>query len=130
MYLRKYTEDGSTEKVWDIPVSNDPIFVHIYKNDLQIFYDVVYTNSSGEFTCYFIPEEAGYHKLVVEYPGPYRDYCMQYSSPNWDYKRGDYWYEKVFYVSEKPEQSPSSGFEAIFAIIGVLIIVYLLRRRK
>jgi hypothetical protein len=132
VHLRKYTEDGTLEKVWDIPVSDDPIFVHIYKNDLKIFGDIVYTDTNGEFTCYFSPEEAGYHKLVVEYPGPYMDYCMSYESPNWDYKEGDYWYEQDFYVSEKleQEQSKSPGFEAIFIITALLAVAYLLRRRE
>ena len=131
VHLGKYTEDGSLEKVWDIPVSDDPIFVHIYKNDIQIFYKVIHTNGKGKFTCYFIPEAAGDHKLVVEYSGPYMDYCMSYESPNWDYKRGDYWYEQDFYVSEKieQEQSQSPGFEAIFIITALLAVAYLLRRR-
>jgi hypothetical protein len=130
-HLGKYTEDGNLEKVWDIPVSGDPIFVHIYKNDIQIFYEVIHTNDKGRFTCYFTPDEAGYHKLVVEYSGPYMDYCMSYESPNWDYKRGDYWYEQDFYVSEKieQEQSQSPGFEAIFIITALLAVAYLLRRR-
>lgn len=128
VYLRKYTEDGST-KTWDIPVLNDPICVRIYKNDLQVFYDVVYTNSNGEFTCHFIPEEAGYHKLVVVYPPHNTDDILYWSGQNWDYK-WDKWYDEVFYVSEKTDQSSSSGFEAIFAIVGVLIIVYFLRRSK
>lgn len=130
VHLSKYTGDGSTKKMWDIPVSNDPIFVHIYKNDLEVFYDVVHTNSDGEFTCYFIPEEAGYHKLVVEYPGPYMDYCMSYDSPNWDYTRGEYWYEQIFYVSEKVEEPQSPGFEAIFIITALLTVAYILRKKK
>jgi archaellin len=127
-HLGKYTEDGTLEKVWDIPVSGDPIFVHIYKNNLQIFYEVVYTNDEGRFTCYFRPEEAGDHKLVVEYSGPYMDYCMSYS-PDRDYKLGDYWYEKDFYVCEKLEQPQSPGFEAGLIITALLAVVYLLRLR-
>jgi len=124
VHLGKYTEDGTLEKVWDIPVSGDPIFIHIYKNDVKIFDDTVLTNNYGEFTCYFSPEEAGYHKLVVQYPGTFMDY------PYWGNKGDEYWYETDFYVCEKLEQTKSPGFEAVFIITTLLAVVYLLRMKN
>ena len=121
--LKKYSKDRSLEKVWDIPVSGDPIFIHIYKNDVKIFDDIVLTNNYGKFTCSFRPEESGDYKLVVQYPGPFVDY------PNWGNKEEEYWYEKDFYVCEKLEQPQSPGFEAVFIITALLAVVYLLRLR-
>ena len=142
VYMRKEIK-GETMTLSGL-ASNNPITVSVYRNDLLIEGpSQVNTDDSGRYKyTRFIPREPGYYKIKLVFYG----------------SRGKEWHPITpdatftFYVSEKdtdddgvpdhydydpydPDIQAKSdietpGFEAIFAIVGLLTITYLLRRRR
>ena len=124
------------------PVSHYQMYVFIYKDDLLIFQYSIFTDDRGFYEFIeFIPREPGYYNII------FQDYRWEMRHPLILYKN-----TFAFYVSEKdsdgdgvldqydyapydPEVQTKSdietpAFEAIFAIIGLLAVAYLFRRRR
>jgi len=124
------------------PVSHYQMYMFIYKDDLLIFQYSIFTDDQGFYEFIeFIPREPGYYKIV------FHDLRWEMRHPLILYKN-----TSAFYVSEKdsdgdgvldqydyapydPEVQTKSdietpAFEAIFAIIGLLAVAYLFRRKR
>ena len=129
-------------------ISNYPFGFQIYKNEMDIDLIVQISDDNGEFSASFIPKESGYYKAVVKSVHEWMPYSSGFPPLDYSYNKKPIY----FYVSEKDSdgdgvtdkydydpydpniQSRSDvkapAFEAIFAIVGLLAVAYLLRRRR
>jgi len=131
IYVNLHKGTGGEEKLLHGFVSGVPVEISVYKDGLRIVGDTVITDSTGKFEYNrFIPKERGYYNLVFSYPaGTGQTYAAQ---DGWLSTSGT-----AFYVSEETTPTPTPtptpptlGFEAVFAIIGLLAVAYLIRRGR
>ena len=129
-------------------ISNYPFGFQIYKNEMDIDLIVQISDDNGEFSASFIPKESGSYKAVVKSAHEWMPYSSGFPPLDYSYNKSPIY----FYVSEKdsdgdgvPDQYDydsydpnvqsrsdikTPAFEAIFAIVGLLAVAYLLRRRR
>ncbi|MCK4733657.1 MAG: hypothetical protein KAT65_14480 [Methanophagales archaeon] len=129
-------------------ISNYPFGFQIYKNEMDLDLIVQISDDNGEFSASFIPKEYGYYKAVVKSPHEWMPYSSGFPPLDDSYNKNPIY----FYISEKdsdgdgvPDQYDydsydpniqsrsdikTPAFEAIFAIVGLLAVAYLLRRRR
>jgi len=137
-------------------VSNSQVTFSIYKDDLYIFSGSVWTNESGIYKFNtFIPRESGYYKATVMYGGhPYNISFHASEKSNQIDLDGDGWSDEqerragtnphnvdtdgdgIWDPKDpNPLVAPTSvleempGFEAIFAIMGLSVVICFLRRK-
>jgi len=111
-------------------VAHHPVSLHVYTGDMEIYTDQVETDENGNYKLEFIPRESGYYKAIIkayngkEY-GKVTGFTIHASSQTPP--------QTVTPTPMPPAPTPIPsipGFEAIFAIAGLLTVTYLLRRRK
>jgi len=111
-----YVSESLDVKTGEIDISSDPSGAMVYLDDSY--------NGITPITISDVPE--GYHTVKLTKPG-YWDYCetLYVSARSKEFVSG--------HLSLIPTSTPKpsiQAFEAIFAIAGLLVVTYLLRRRK
>lgn len=112
-------------------VAHHSLMFSVYSGDMKIYVEYYQTNEFGTFDIEYIPRESGYYKAVItSFNGTgheeVADFPIRVTLPLTP---------TPIPTSKTPTLTPpittkTHGFELISAIIGLLVVVYLLRREK
>ena len=134
-----FNESITGPTVWENlgMVSNDQLGFCIYRNDLEVFCDAILTDENGRYKFEsFIPREPGFYKatIMVFYGGEWHlsnlsSYVSEKDTDS-DGVPDKYDYDLYDPNVQSRGDVKVPAFEAVFAIVGLLAVAYLSRRRR